>query len=42
MSELPYIVAAYVVTWAMLGGYALYLIVRGNRASVGGREGDAT
>jgi len=28
MSEWRYIVAAYVVTWAVLGGYALYARVR--------------
>lgn len=24
-AELPYVIAAYAVTWIMLGGYAIYL-----------------
>ena len=33
MSDLQYIVAAYSVTWLVLGGYALYLTIRSRRAA---------
>ena len=32
MSEWPYIIAAYAITWALLGGFALYLALRERRA----------
>lgn len=32
MSEWPYIIAAYAVTWILLGGFALYLLVRERQA----------
>jgi len=31
MSEMKFVTAAYLVTWAVLLGYALYLYVRGRR-----------
>lgn len=32
MSDAPYIIAAYTVTWAVLVSFAIYLVVRGRRA----------
>lgn len=32
MSDTPYLVAAYGVTWVVLVGYAMYLIGRARRA----------
>lgn len=38
MSEWNYIVAAYLLTWAVLGGYALYIRSRERRARAGWRH----
>ena len=35
MSEWPYIIAAYSLTWVVLGGFAIYLAVRNARAREG-------
>jgi hypothetical protein len=32
MSDAPYIIAAYTVTWVVLTSFAIYLVVRGRRA----------
>ena len=32
MSDTPYIVAAYGITWVVLAGYMMYLIARARRA----------
>lgn len=32
MSDAPYIIAAYTVTWVVLASFAIYLVVRGQRA----------
>ena len=32
MSEWPYVIAAYGLTWIVLGGYSVYLHVRAARA----------
>ena len=33
MSEMPYIVAAYTISWIAVLGYATYLFVRSRRSS---------
>lgn len=33
MRELPFVIAAYVVFWIVLGGYAYYLVRRAGRAA---------
>jgi CcmD family protein len=32
MSDAPYIIAAYTVTWVVLASFAIYLVVRGRHA----------
>jgi CcmD family protein len=41
MSDAPYIIAAYSVSWVVLASYAIYLVVRGRRArrSLGAKSG---
>jgi CcmD family protein len=33
MREWPFVIAAYVLTWIVIGGYAYYLARRGRRAA---------